>query len=359
MTSGFDWAGVLNQLLDQDELSEQACHDAMAEIVAGRATPAQIAGFVVALRAKGETPPEVMGLVAAMLDVAVPLDHAGPALDIVGTGGDRSNSVNISTMAAIVAAGAGATVVKHGNRAASSTCGSADVLGELGVKIDLGPEGVLACIEEAGIGFCFAPVFHPALRHAGPPRRELGIPTVFNILGPLANPARPVASLVGSANPRMAPLMAQVFAGRGQRAMVVRGTDGLDEVTIGADTDVWDVTDGDLRVDVVSPAGAGVEAADARLLAGGDAAFNARIAHDLLGGQDGGSMAAVRTAVLLNTGLALVVWDAALGGNRFGPVGDSAADRLARAVPAAAESLDSGRARDVLERWVSVSAAHA
>jgi anthranilate phosphoribosyltransferase len=197
MTGGFNWGDTLGALLDGGSLTEQQCRAAMAQIVAGDATPAQIAGFVVALRAKGETAPEVIGLVEAMLDVAVPLPYSGPALDIVGTGGDRSHSVNISTLSAIVAAGAGAVVIKHGNRAASSRCGSADVLEELGVRIDLDPDGVLACVDRAGIGFCFAPVFHPAMRFAGPPRRELGIPTVFNILGPLANPAQPSASLVG------------------------------------------------------------------------------------------------------------------------------------------------------------------
>lgn len=358
MTDVFNWSGVLTSLINGESLEAQTCRAAMGRIVAGEATPAQIAGFVVALRAKGETPEEVDGLVEAMLAVAVPLEYAGPALDIVGTGGDRSNSVNISTISAIVAAGAGATVIKHGNRAASSACGSADVLTELGVKVDMGPEGVLSCVEEANIGFCFAPVFHPAMRHAGPPRRELGIATVFNILGPLANPAQPSASLVGSADARMAPLIARVFAGRGLRAMVVRGTDGLDEVTVESATDVWDVTGVGVRGDSVDPIGAGLRTQDAALLAGGDAAYNAKVARDVLDGADEGSMGAVRTAVLLNTGLALVAWDAATGEGRYGPVSDSATERLARAVPVAAESIDSGRARDVLDRWVGLSATY-
>lgn len=359
MTDAFSWPAVLGALLDRGELAADTCRAAMAQIVAGEATPAQIAGFAVALRAKGETAAEVAGLVAAMLDVAVPLPYAGPALDIVGTGGDQLHSVNISTIAAIVAAGAGATVIKHGNRAASSQCGSADVLAELGVRIDLDPDGVSRCIDQAGIGFCFAPTFHPALRHAGPPRRELGIPTVFNILGPLANPARPAASLVGAADVRLAPVMAQVFADGGRRAMVVRGSDGLDEVTVSGPTQVWDATcpgpAGHVRETEVSPARAGVPESPVADLVGGDAATNAAIARAVLAGDTGGNLGAVRAAVLLNAGLALVVWDAAIEAGDYGPVTDSAVDRLQRALPVAAESIDSGRAAGVLARWVSVA----
>lgn len=359
MSTDFDWADTLAALLDGGSLSAQQCRAAMAHIVAGEATSAQIAGFVVALRAKGETAPEVIGLVEAMLEVAVPLPYGGPALDIVGTGGDKSHSVNISTLAAIVAAGAGAVVIKHGNRAASSRCGSADVLEQLGVRIDLGPEGVLACVGRTGIGFCFAPVFHPAMRHAGPPRRELGIPTVFNILGPLANPAQPIASLIGAADERMAPLMAQVFAERDFRAMVVRGRDGLDEVTVGAETDVWDVTDEGVRLDRVDPVSAGLGRYDAGELAGGDAAANARVVRQVLAGEVAGPLAAIRAAVVLNAALALVVWDAATGEGRFGPVLDSAIERLTLAVPVAQESIDAGRADRVLNGWIEVSTAHA
>lgn len=360
MTAAFSWPAVLGALLDRGELAADTCRAAMAQIVAGEASPAQIAGFAVALRAKGETAAEVAGLVAAMMDVAVPLPFAGPALDIVGTGGDQLHSVNISTIASIVAAGAGATVIKHGNRAASSSCGSADVLAELGVRIDLDPDGVSRCIDRAGIGFCFAPTFHPALRHAGPPRRELGIPTVFNILGPLANPARPAASLVGAADVRLAPVMAQVFAESGRRAMVVRGSDGLDEVTVSGPTQVWDATEAaigaQVRATEVAPGDAGLAESPVADLVGGDAPANAAIARAVLAGETDGTLGAVRAAVLLNAALALVVWDAAIGADEFGPTGDSAADRLRRAVPAAAESIDSGRAAGVLARWVAACA---
>jgi anthranilate phosphoribosyltransferase len=357
MTTTFAWGGILGALLDGGSLDADTCREAMARIVAGDATPAQIAAFAVALRAKGETAAEVEGLVAAMLEVSLPLAYDGVALDIVGTGGDASHSVNISTLSAIVAAGAGVPVIKHGNRAATSSCGSADVLAELGVKIDLGPEGVVECVDRAGIGFCFAPVFHPALRHAGPARREIGVPTVFNILGPLANPAQPAASLIGAANLRLAPVMARVFADAGRRALVVRGRDGLDEITVEGGTDVWDATTDDVRIDEVAPEMVGVESAPVADLVGGDAATNAAIARRLLAGEAAGPLAAVRSAVVLNAAAGLVAWDAAAGESRFGSPQESAADRLARAVPAAEQAIDSGRARDVLASWVEVSAA--
>src|SRR2546421_6105551 len=220
------WPQLLAALLRGEALSTEDTAWAMAEIMSGSATPAQIAAFAVALRAKGETPAEIAGLVSAMLANAtrVPLSEElrASAVDVVGTGGDRAHTVNISTMAALVAAGAGVRVVKHGNRAASSACGAADLLEFLGVPLDLRPEAVARCVTEAGIGFCFAAAFHPGMRHAGVPRRELGVPTFFNFLGPLTNPAQPRAGTVGCFDPRMAPVMAQVFADRGNSVLVVR-----------------------------------------------------------------------------------------------------------------------------------------
>ena len=226
----------------------------------GEATPVQVAGFVVALRAKGEAPDEVTGLVRAMLALASRITVEGPAVDTCGTGGDRANTVNISTMSAMVVAGTGARVVKHGNRSASSACGSADLLEELGVVVDLEPAAAAECLDRIGVTFCFAPKFHPALRHAATPRRELGVPTIFNVLGPLANPAQPSAQAVGCADPRLAGVMAQVLADRGTSALVFRGDDGLDELTPTTTSQVWVVRDGAVTREQVAPEDVGLAA---------------------------------------------------------------------------------------------------
>lgn len=256
------WPLLLNALLRGEELSTADTAWAMGEIMAGSATPAQIAGFAVALRTKGETPAELGGLVETMLTRAVPVrlpeEVRATALDVVGTGGDLAHTVNISTMAALVVAGAGVRVVKHGNRAASSSCGTADVLEQLGVPLDLEPEQVARCVTEAGIGFCFAARFHPGMRHTGPVRREIGVPTAFNFLGPLTNPARPRAGAVGCFDRRMAPVMAAVFAARGDSAIVVRGEDGLDEFSTGAPTRVWVAQQGAVREALLDAAELGV-----------------------------------------------------------------------------------------------------
>jgi anthranilate phosphoribosyltransferase len=315
----------------------------MGEILSGEATDAQIAGFAVALRAKGETIDEVSGLVAAMYSRGTPLPVTGRLLDVVGTGGDRSMSVNISTMAAIVAAGAGARVVKHGNRSASSQSGSADVLEVLGIRLDLPPARVAEVVDEAGITFCFAAAFNPAMRHTAAPRRELGIGTTFNFLGPLANPARPGAQAIGCADPRMAPVMAGVFAQRGVDAWVFRGDDGLDELTTSATSKVWIVRDGAVSEATVDPRAFGMSLSGTDALRGGDAAHNAQVVVRLLEGEQG----AVRDAVLLNAGAALAVYDAPEA-----PV-DTA---LAAGIEKARESIDSGAARATLDRWVAASA---
>jgi anthranilate phosphoribosyltransferase len=357
VSTAFDWPDLFARLLAGEDLAAEVCRAAMSEIVEDRATSAQIAALVVGLRAKGETPDEVAGLVTAMLDHAVPLRIDGPALDVVGTGGDQANTVNISTISAIVAAAAGAVVVKHGNRAASSACGSADVLEELGVRIELGADGVRECVEAIGIGFCFAPVFHPAMRFAGPTRRELGVPTVFNILGPLSNPARPAATMLGVADRRLAPVMAEVFAGRGLAALVVRGEDGLDEFTVGTSSEVWDVTSPaeGVRGFLVTPAALGLASHDPSDLSGGDARHNAESARRVLAGESQGPLSAVRTAVLLNAAAALAVWDAACGTARFGGVELSAEARIAAALPTAVEAIDSGAAIRKLDAWVQRS----
>ncbi|HWA67440.1 MAG TPA: anthranilate phosphoribosyltransferase, partial [Mycobacteriales bacterium] len=303
--SGQSWPNLLSRLLAGESLSAPDTAWAMSEVMAGAATSAQIAAFAVALRAKHETADEITGLVSGMLDHAELLDVPGRVVDTCGTGGDRAATVNISTLAALVVRGAGATVVKHGNRAASSACGSADLLEELGVVIDLPPAGVAACVAEANIAFCFARVFHPALRHAGDARAEIGVPTFFNILGPLANPARPAAQAVGVAHGPLAAVMAGVLADRGADALVFRGDDGLDELSVSAPSRVWVVAGGQVRDDTLDPAALGIAPAPPEALRGGDAALNAAISRRFLDGEPG----AVRDAVLLNAAAGLVAYD--------------------------------------------------
>lgn len=342
------WPLLLNALLRGEELSTADTAWAMGEIMAGSATPAQIAGFAVALRTKGETPGELGGLVEAMLTRAVPVhlpeDVRTTALDVVGTGGDLAHTVNISTMAALVVAGAGVRVVKHGNRAASSSCGTADVLEQLGVPLDLAPEQVARCVTEAGIGFCFAARFHPGMRHTGPVRREIGVPTAFNFLGPLTNPARPRAGAVGCFDKRMAPVMAAVFAARGDSAIVVRGEDGLDEFSTGAPTRVWVAQQGTVTEAVLDATELGVPRATLADLRGGDAAHNADVVRRLLAGETG----PVRDAVLVNAAVALATQ---------GPLDGDLYEVLRANLDRAAEAVDSGAAAAALERWLEVARA--
>jgi anthranilate phosphoribosyltransferase len=342
MTTGRGWPTLLATLLRGEQLDAADTAWAMGEIMAGEATAAQLAAFAVLLRAKGETPVELAGLVRAMLAAAAPIEVPGPAVDVVGTGGDRAHTVNISTMSAIVAAGAGARVVKHGNRAASSACGAADLLEALGVAIDLAGPGVERCVEEVGIGFCFAPVFHPGMRHASTVRREMGVPTAFNFLGPLTNPARPRAHAVGCADARMAPVMAAVLAERDDVGLVFRGDDGLDELTTVTTSRVWAVRDGAVAEATVDPAELGLAPASREALRGADAEHNAAVTRSLLSGERG----AVRDAVLLNAGAALAAYDGLPG-----ELADGLADGMARA----AAAIDSGAAADTLDRWRAVS----
>ena len=337
------WPPLLAALLRREDLSAADTAWVMGEIMAGDASPAQVAGFAVALRAKGETADEVAGLVEVMLAEAAAVEVSGRVVDTCGTGGDRSNTVNLSTMAALVVAGADVPVVKHGNRAASSACGSADLLEALGVVVDLPPPAVGPCLAQAGIAFCFAPVFHPGMRHAAIARRELGVPTVFNVLGPLTNPARPTAQAVGVSDRRLAPVMAGVLAARGADALVFRGEDGLDELTTTGPSTVWVVSQGDVREQLFSPGELGIGTATLEQLRGADVAYNAGVARALLDGAPG----AVRDAVLLNAAAALAAHE---GGEA------SLVERLSSGWERAAASLDEGRAASVLERWVEVSA---
>ena len=345
MPSGAErsWSGVLTTLMAGEELAADDTAWAMDEVMAGNATQAQLAAFAVLLRAKGETPTELSGLVRTMLDRAAPLRIEGPSVDIVGTGADRAHTVNISTMAALVVAGSGRRVVKHGGRAASSACGTADVLEELGVAIELPPEGVARTVEQIGIGFCFAPVFHAGMRHAGAARRELGVPTAFNFLGPLTNPARVTAAAIGCADRRMAPVMAQVLADRGDSALVFRGDDGLDEITTTTTTSVWVVSGGAVTETTVDPTVLGITPVAAAELRGGDRVFNAAVVRDVLAGARGG----VRDVVLLNAAAAVAAHD--------GLAGQSLDAALARGLTIAAESVDTGAAQGLLERWIAAS----
>ncbi len=336
------WPDLVTTLLTGTDLSSAQTTWAMDEILAGNASPVQIAGFVVALRGKGETVAEISGLIEAMYRHAVPIDLPGRWVDVVGTGGDRSMSVNISTMAAIVTAGAGVPVIKHGNRSASSKAGAADVLEVLGVRLDLSPDDVARVALEAGISFCFAPAFHPALRHAAVARKELGVATVFNFLGPLANPGAPAAQAIGCADSRMAPIMAGVFAERGVDAWVFRGDDGLDELTTTTTSRMWVVGNGAVQEMALDPTELGVPLSAPGELRGGDAPHNAEVVRRTLAGEAG----AVRDAVLLNAAAAIAVHDAAAG---------TVMERLAAGLERAAEAVDSGRAEEALDRWVAAS----
>jgi anthranilate phosphoribosyltransferase len=333
---------VLNGLLAGRDQSADDTAWAMDRIMRGEATDAQIAGFAVALRAKGETVEEITGLVRAMYEHANVIEVPGPAVDIVGTGGDGAKTVNISTMSSIVVAGTGAKVVKHGNRAASSASGASDVLEKLGVNLELTPRRVAEVAEEAGITFCFAVKFHPALRHVAAARGQLGIRTTFNFLGPLTNPARVTAQAVGVADARMAPIVAGVFAERGHSSLVFRGDDGLDELTTTSTSRVWVVRDGKVTEEAFDPRDVGIELVPVEALRGADASYNAEVARRVLDGEKG----PVRDAVLLNAAAALVALEPGPG---------TLAEQIRAGMEKAAESIDSGAARRTLERWVAAS----
>lgn len=336
------WPDVLTDLVEGVDLSVDVARWVMEEMLSGNATNAQIGAFAVGLRAKGATLAEVRGLVDAMYSFAVPLSITGRVVDIVGSGGDRAHTVNISTMSAMVIAGAGVRVVKHGNRASSSSSGSADVLEALGVNLDVSVERIPDVLEAAGITFCFAPVFHSSFRHVGLPRRELGIATVFNFLGPLTNPARPDASAVGCADERMAPIMAGVLAQQGVDAWVFRGDDGLDEITTSTTTRLWVTGDGDVAEHRLDPRDVGVDYAPVESLRGGDAVYNAGVVTRVFAGE----RSPVRDAVLMNAGAALAAYAGGTG---------SVTEQWAAGMALAAESIDSGSAQRVLDRWITAT----
>jgi len=328
---------AIAKLVRRESLTEAEAAAAFEEIMRGDATPIQIAGFIVALRMKGETVDEITGFARTARAMATPIEVEGALLDTCGTGGDGLATFNISTLSAIVAAACGAKVAKHGNRAASSVCGSADVLEQLGVKIDLGPEGVARCIEDAGIGFMFAPVFHPSFRFAGVPRRELGVRTVFNVLGPLCNPAGAKYQALGVADGSMAGKMADVLIRLGvERAIVFHAGDGMDELSVTSPSFVIEI-DGQRKEFELDPQDLGLASAPIEAMRGGGPEENARIARELLDGAKGPR----RDVVLLNGAAAL----------RAAGLAGSWKDGLGLA----AEAIDSGRAGDVLQRWAKIS----
>ncbi|MEP6842800.1 MAG: anthranilate phosphoribosyltransferase [Pseudolysinimonas sp.] len=350
MPTKLTWPAVLTQLLAGANLSIAEASWAMEEVMAGRATPSQLGGFLVALRAKGETVDEIVGFRDAILANALPLDVDPMALDIVGTGGDRFGTVNVSTMSSIVAAAAGAKVVKHGNRAASSASGASDVLAALGIDLALPPERVAAILDEVGITFAFAALFHPGFKNAAATRGELGIPTVFNFLGPLSNPARAEASAVGVSQLDKVPLIVGVFQTRGATALVFRGDDGLDELSTTGHSHLWEVSRGSVTEHDLDPSDLGLKRASLDDLRGGDAAHNADIARRVFAGEAG----PVRDIVLLNTAAGLVSWELAHD-HTLGEQDIRA--RFRDKIAVAAETIDSGAATQKLEAWVEATRA--
>ena len=338
---------LLSRLVEHDDLTAEETAAIMDQVLTDSASPVVMGAFLAALRVKRETPEEVAGLASAMLSHAVRIDVPGRTVDIVGTGGDGYNTVNVSTMAALVIAGAGLTVVKHGNRGATSMSGSADVLGELGVRLDLPPERVAELATEVGITFCFAQVFHPAMRHTMPVRKELGIPTTLNILGPLTNPAQPAASAIGSSSIRVSPVLAGVLAQQGREGLIFHGDDGLDEIAPTGAATLWEVRGGEvveLRLNPIVDLGlTPIEIEDIR---GGDAAANAEVVREVLAGRGG----AARETVLLNAAAGIVA-DGTLEGTASGTI----VERFAAGLQHAERSVDSGGAASVLDRWVAAT----
>lgn len=342
------WPHLLSSLLDGEDLSISEATWAMRQVMRGDASEAQLAGFLVALRAKGETVDEIVGFRDAILENALPLEVDPMVLDIVGTGGDRFGTVNVSTMASVVAAASGVPVVKHGNRAASSKSGSSDVLSALGINLGLAPERVAGVLGEAGITFAFAALFHPGFANAGAVRKALGIPTVFNFLGPLCNPARPEASAVGVSSLDKVPLIVGVFQTRGATALVFRGDDGLDELTTTGHSHIWEVSRGAVTEHDLDPADLGIRRADVASLLGGAPEHNAEIVRRTLAGEIG----PVRDIVLLNAAAGLVAFDLAQDHTR---AQDAIIDRFRAKLAVAAEAIDSGAAEAKLAAWVTVT----
>jgi anthranilate phosphoribosyltransferase len=337
------WSAITEKLNVGLDLEKSEIQSAMREILSGESDIEDVKSFLLALKAKGETSDEVGALVEVMYAHAAPISISERAVDTVGTGGDGAHTINISTTAAIIAAAAGARVVKHGNRAVSSKSGASDFLEALGVVPGLDGPGVERTVRELGIGFCFAPIFHPAMRFAAPARKELGVPTVFNILGPLANPAKPQAAAIGVANERMHLVMAQVLAEKGCDGFVFRGDDGLDEITLTTTTSVLTIGKGEIKSDRIDAKDFGMQNAPIEAIVGGDAAENARISRAIFAGERG----APRDAVLLNAAAAIAAFE--------GHMEIDVKERLTMGLERAVHAVDSGAALELLDKWAALT----
>lgn len=341
------WPDILMRLSFDENLEASDTAWMLNEVFEGRATDAQLGAFLMGMQTKGATAPEVAGMVETMLAHATRIAIPGRAVDIVGTGGDKANTVNISTMASLVIAGTGLRVVKHGSRASSSTTGSSDVLAALGINLDVTPARVVEILDEVGITFCFAPTFHPAMRFAGPVRKELGIPTIFNVLGPLTNPAQPAVSAIGVSSEQLAPVMAEVLASRGRSAIVFRNDDGLDELAATSTTTIWEVRGGEVwKGKLDAAADLGLRPISVSALTGGESNENAAVARSVLAGDSG----PIRETVIANAAIALAA-DGTLPGTAEGTL----VERMLSGMRAAAYSIDSGAADATLQRWIAAT----
>jgi anthranilate phosphoribosyltransferase len=338
-----NWELILKSLSDKSDLTNDQVTWAMSQILEGKASNNEIKDFLIGLKTKGESAAEVEALVAQMYSYSAPINISERSVDTVGTGGDGANTINISTAAAIVTNAAGARVVKHGNRAATSKSGSADLLEALGVKIDLTGAEVEQTVHKIGIGFCFAPIFHSSMKHAAVARKELGVPTIFNILGPLANPAKPKACAIGVARAELLPLMAQVLLDQGKEGFVFRGDDGLDEVSLSTTTQVIQISNGELTQSVFNPEDLGIASAPITALAGGDAAYNAQMTMKIFSGEKG----AMRDAVTLNAAFAIAAFKADFN--------LPLQTQIANGLVLANKAIDSGAALSIVNKWAQLT----
>lgn len=346
------WPYILNQLLAGENMSRDESSWAMREIMNGNATEAQMGAFMMALRSKAETVQELAGLVDVMLENAVLLETGNDAVDIVGTGGDMFGTVNISSMASIVAAASGVPVLKHGSRSASGKTGASEMLEVLGIRLDLSPQQVAKVFSQTGITFFFAPVFHPAMRHVAPVRKQLGIPTTFNFLGPLANPVQPLATALGVSDKKGAPLMAKELSARGRTGLVFRADDGMDELSTTSENSIWEVFQGEIREHRISADDLGLKTTDISELLGGDARHNAHVASSLFAGDKFDNAEAIRDMVALNAAAGLVSYELAKNPSA---VEKNLVARLSIALEKTMESIKTGKAGNKLEEWTKAS----